>query len=457
MTALSLNHLCQKGQVRARTSAGVNPMTVPKLLQEILEAFQSREEVDAILLAGSRGRTRLPDAYSDFDLYIYTNEELEIEFRRRILEPRTSVLELGNQYWELEDDGVLNDGFTFELIYREVSNFITRVEACVLSAQATVGYSTCLWHNLLDSYVLFDRSGRLGELQVRLDVPFPRQLQESIFQKNWPLLMKSTCSFYNQAKLALKRQDWVSLQHRTAGFLASVFDLVFAANGARHPGEKHQLEAALELASVPPYFAQRVGSLAGPEAQPKSIGTAMEALSVEMGIWLSSKGYPTGAIAPIPAQPTQDEQPTQVATVYTDGGCIGNPGKGAWAYLIDDGSEVAEGTGGERFTTNNKMELQAVIEALKALFSRAKKTTVVVYTDSQYVRNGITTWIKSWEANGWRTASKEPVKNKDLWVELQHWDKVLAPQWKWVKGHAGNPQNERCDALVRQTMQNLPR
>jgi len=144
-------------------------------------------------------------------------------------------------------------------------------------------------------------------------------------------------------------------------------------------------------------------------------------------------------------------------TIYTDGGCIGNPGKGAWAFLIDDGAVRHEGTGGEKLTTNNKMELRAVIEALSTISREPSWSgrSVKIFTDSQYVRNGITSWIQSWIANGWKTASKQPVKNQELWMELQKWDKLLKPEWAWVKGHAGQPENERCDALVRQTMNAL--
>jgi ribonuclease HI len=144
-------------------------------------------------------------------------------------------------------------------------------------------------------------------------------------------------------------------------------------------------------------------------------------------------------------------------TVYTDGGCIGNPGKGAWAYLVDDGSMRVEDTDGDPLTTNNKMELQAVIEALTAISKKIewKARPIRIHTDSQYVRNGITAWIKTWSANGWKTAAKEPVKNKELWIELQKWDAALKPEWKWVKGHAGNPNNERCDQLVRRTMDQM--
>jgi ribonuclease HI len=131
--------------------------------------------------------------------------------------------------------------------------------------------------------------------------------------------------------------------------------------------------------------------------------------------------------------------------VYTDGGCQGNPGVGAWAVLMRAGKHVKEMSGGEMATTNNRMELCAAIEALRAL----KKACVVeMHTDSQYVRNGITEWMAGWKKNGWRTKDKKPVKNVDLWQAL---DAVCAThhiEWKWVKGHAGVPDNERCDELA---------
>jgi ribonuclease HI len=103
------------------------------------------------------------------------------------------------------------------------------------------------------------------------------------------------------------------------------------------------------------------------------------------------------------------------------------------------------------------MELQAVIEALSAISRRPEwqGRSIAIHTDSQYVRNGITAWIKTWAANGWKTSAKEPVKNQELWRDLQRWDQTLHPQWKWVKGHAGNVHNERCDALVRRTMEQM--
>lgn len=136
--------------------------------------------------------------------------------------------------------------------------------------------------------------------------------------------------------------------------------------------------------------------------------------------------------------------------LYTDGGCHGNPGPGAWAFrLIDEqGTVCMERCGGEALTTNNRMELSAVIEGLRAVKSRPSSTGVQVITDSQYVRQGISSWIKNWKRNGWRTANKTPVKNVDLWQCL---DAVAADcdvSWSWVRGHSGNEHNEACDRLV---------
>ena len=136
-------------------------------------------------------------------------------------------------------------------------------------------------------------------------------------------------------------------------------------------------------------------------------------------------------------------------TIYTDGACSGNPGPGGWGAILMHGETRKELSGGETATTNNRMELQAAIEALNALKRPCK---VAVYTDSVYVRDGITKWIKGWERNGWRTAAKKPVKNAELWQALQA---ALQPHdidWHWVKGHAGHPENERADELARAGM-----
>ncbi len=136
-------------------------------------------------------------------------------------------------------------------------------------------------------------------------------------------------------------------------------------------------------------------------------------------------------------------------TIYSDGACSGNPGPGGWGAILRYGEHEKELTGGEAETTNNRMELTAAIEALEAL---KRPCTVSLYTDSQYVKDGITKWIANWKANGWRTAAKKPVKNDDLWRRLDVATQKHTVQWHWVKGHAGHPDNERADELARAGM-----
>jgi len=131
--------------------------------------------------------------------------------------------------------------------------------------------------------------------------------------------------------------------------------------------------------------------------------------------------------------------------VYTDGACKGNPGPGGWGALLRWGTDEKELFGGEAQTTNNRMELTAVIEALSSLKQRCE---VAVYTDSEYVRNGITTWIHNWKLRGWRTADKKPVKNVELWQRLDALASNHDVRWHWVRGHNGDPGNERADELA---------
>lgn len=131
--------------------------------------------------------------------------------------------------------------------------------------------------------------------------------------------------------------------------------------------------------------------------------------------------------------------------IYTDGGCKPNPGPGGWAALLIFGDVTRELSGGDRKTTNNQMELTAAIEALEAL---KEPCEVDLYTDSQYLKNGITAWMANWKRNGWQTANKQPVKNKDLWVRLDAATARHKVNWRWVKGHANNAHNERVDQLA---------
>ena len=133
--------------------------------------------------------------------------------------------------------------------------------------------------------------------------------------------------------------------------------------------------------------------------------------------------------------------------IYTDGSCIGNPGKGGWAAIILDNGKKTEIKGSEKDTTNNQMELLATIKALKKV---PKGSKVEIFTDSKYVKSGITEWIHNWKKNGWKTASKQPVKNKDLWTELDQMTNEFQIKWSWVKGHSTDILNNEVDLIARE-------
>ena len=132
--------------------------------------------------------------------------------------------------------------------------------------------------------------------------------------------------------------------------------------------------------------------------------------------------------------------------VYTDGACRGNPGPGGWGVYIQLNDEEKDLYGGNPETTNNQMEMQAALEALKYL--KDKNEVIELYTDSNYLRQGITEWIHKWKLNNWRTAAKKPVANRDLWIEISDLNEKMNVKWNWVKGHAGDPGNERADQLA---------
>lgn len=139
-------------------------------------------------------------------------------------------------------------------------------------------------------------------------------------------------------------------------------------------------------------------------------------------------------------------------TIYSDGSCEGNPGPGGYAAIIDAGGKRREVTGAERQTTNNRMELRAAIAGLRSL---AEPSIVKVVTDSQYVVKGMTSWIHGWRRKGWKNASGQPVKNRDLWEELAGLASRHRASWQWIRGHAGHPENERADALAREAIREM--
>jgi ribonuclease HI len=135
--------------------------------------------------------------------------------------------------------------------------------------------------------------------------------------------------------------------------------------------------------------------------------------------------------------------------IFTDGACSGNPGPGGWGAILRYKDVEKELSGGARQTTNNRMELTAVVEALRSLKEPCR---VTLYTDSKYLKDGITSWIRTWKRNGWKTSAKQPVKNQDIWQALDEVVQKHEIEWRWIKGHTGHPENERCDELARKAI-----
>ncbi|ELR64898.1 hypothetical protein C942_01988 [Photobacterium marinum] len=211
---------------------------------EMVKSFSKLEQVDAILLAGSRA-VQADDELSDYDVYIYTSNDIPVEVRKEITDQYCSYMEINNQYWETEDDGVLKDGTEIELIYRNIDWLDKELNRVVNVYQASTGYSTCFWYNLLNSKVLYERDGKAGILIDKYSVSYPGELKRNIISKNYPLLNSSMPAYRNQIKKALARNDIISVNHRIAEFIASYFDIVFAINEMPHPGEKKLINIAL--------------------------------------------------------------------------------------------------------------------------------------------------------------------------------------------------------------------
>ena len=144
--------------------------------------------------------------------------------------------------------------------------------------------------------------------------------------------------------------------------------------------------------------------------------------------------------------------PKSRVDIFTDGACSGNPGPGGWGAILRSGTREKEISGGEPATTNNRMEITAAIRALEAL---TQSSSVTIHTDSRYLMDGATKWLRRWKANGWKTADKKPVKNEDLWRELDQAVTNHDVKWRWVEGHSGHPENDRADALARAAIESV--
>lgn len=221
------------------------------MINALFEDLSSLPQVEAIALGGSRAGTCF-DETSDFDIYLYCTSPIPEETRREILGKYASYVEYGNHFWELEDNGTFNNGVDFDLLFRNLDDFAAGVAHVVENFQACNGYTTCMWHNLLTCKIIYDRDGRLAQAKARFDVPFPPQLKANIIHQNLRLLHDNLPSYDGQILKAVKRQDEVSICHRTAAFMESYFDILWALNEKTHPGEKRLVSLCTENCQILP-------------------------------------------------------------------------------------------------------------------------------------------------------------------------------------------------------------
>ena len=218
-------------------------------------------QVEAIALGGSRATGR-NDEKSDYDVYVYITDSIEETQRKNILSKYCRYMEIGNSFWELEDDVTLLDGIDMDIIYRDMTGFENMVSSVVMDCTPWNGYTTCMWHNLITSRIVLDKNGNLQALQEKYTVPYPQKLKENIISNNLKLLSGMLPSFDMQIKKAEKRCDLVSVNHRVAEFLASYFDIIFALNEMTHPGEKRmQHICSAECAILPDHFDENLNRL----------------------------------------------------------------------------------------------------------------------------------------------------------------------------------------------------
>ena len=206
-------------------------------VNKLFEELGSLSQVEAVALGGSRATGR-NDEKSDYDVYVYITSSIAENERRDILEKYCRYMEIGNSFWELDDDVTLNDGIDMDIIYRNMQDLDDMVSSVVIDCVPWNGYNTCMWHNLITAKIVIDKNGKLSALQEKYRIPYPKKLKENIISNNLKLLSGMLPSFDMQIKKAENRGDLVSVNHRVAEFLASYFDIIFALNEMTHPGEK---------------------------------------------------------------------------------------------------------------------------------------------------------------------------------------------------------------------------
>lgn len=253
------------------------------MIEKLFEEFAALPQVEAIALGGSRAG-EVYDEKSDYDVYLYCTAAVEEDTRRRILTQYCSYMEIGNHFWEYEDNCVLNNGIDIDILYRDLDGFSADVASVVEGYQPHNGYTTCMWHNLNTCKIIYDRDGRLQAAKDRFAVPYPKQLRENIIHQNMKLLSDAMPAYRLQIAKAVERKDLVSIGHRTAAFMESYFDIIWAMNELTHPGEKRLLPLCQKQCSLlPADFETNIHRLyADLFAQPERVDEDIERIILEL-------------------------------------------------------------------------------------------------------------------------------------------------------------------------------
>ena len=230
-------------------------------VDELLAALSWLDEVEAVALGGSRAGTAYDDQ-SDYDVYVYCTGTVSEQTRRALLAPHCRVMEIGNHFWEYEDNCTLTSGVDIDILYRDLDVLCGDVASVVERCEPRNAYTTCMWHNLLTCRVLYDRDGRLAAAKRRFDVPYPELLRSRILERGMRLLHGSLPAYDAQLHKAVSRGDWVSVAHRAAAFMETYFDVIFALNRMTHPGEKRLVSlCAARCRLLPEHFEENIRAL----------------------------------------------------------------------------------------------------------------------------------------------------------------------------------------------------
>ena len=231
------------------------------MVEQLFKELSLLEEVEAIALGGSRAGVNY-DEKSDYDVYLYVTSPVSEEKRKNILQKFCSYMEIGNSFWEYEDNCVLNNGIEIDILYRDMKDFMKGIERVVAEYHPSNSYTTCMWHNLITCKILYDKNGTLKKYKNKYTINYPKQLKENIIKRQLELIDSSMPAYPNQIKKAILRKDFVSINHRITEFLASYFDLLFAINEITHPGEKRLIQLCKKQCKIlPENFEENLNSL----------------------------------------------------------------------------------------------------------------------------------------------------------------------------------------------------